>query len=172
MRKRRVLTPALVAAIAAAGSISAAAHSTTSAPACAEVTGPAGYDTHLSPAAGPSGTTVTISGALPVTGEDGTVAGQATEIFAYWNLAFGSGGTEWTSVYTAPVAAVAGSPVQRLATQDVAGLCSYRFEATIPSVPPGAYPIEVLYKWQPGYPDGSGWGEASFAPANFQVTTG
>lgn len=172
MGKRRVLSLALVAAIAAAGSISAAARSTTSPPDCTQVSGPGGYDTQLGPSAGPAGTTVTVSGALPAKAEDDAFAGQTVEVFAYWNLAFGSGGTEWTSVYTSPVAAVAGSPVQRLATQDVAGLCSYRFYVTIPSVPPGTYPIEVLYKWAPGYPDGSGWGEASFAPTEFQVTSG
>jgi hypothetical protein len=172
MRKRRVLTLALVAAVTAAGSISAVAHSTTSAVQCPAVTGPGAYDTQLSPAAGPPGTTVTVSGALPATDEDGRAAGRTTEVYAYWNLAFGAGGTEWTSVYTSPAPAVAGSPVQRLATQGVAEQCSYRFEVTIPSVPPGAYPIEVLYKSQPGYPDGSGWGEASFAPVNFQATTG
>lgn len=170
----KALTLGLVAAVAAAGSISATARSTTTAPACPEVTGPGGYDTHVSPAAGPAGTTVTVSGALPAAGEDGKPSGPTvTELFTYWNLAFGSGGTEWTSVDTSqPVAAVPGSAVQQLATQHVADLCSYRFEVTIPSVPPGTYPIEVLYRWQPGYPDGTGWGEASFAPSAFQVTTG
>lgn len=172
MRTRRVLSLALVAAIAAAGSISAAARSTTSLPDCPQVTGPAGYDTQLRPSAGPAGTTVTVSGALPAGDASGGVSGQTVEVFAYWNLAFGSSGTQWTSVYTSPVAAVAGSPVQRLATQDVAGMCSYRFDVTIPSVPSGTYPIEVLYKWAPGYPDGSGWGEASFSPTEFQVTSG
>ena len=166
---RRVLTLALVAAAVAAGSISAAAHSTTKAQDCPALTGPAAFDTHLSPSSGPAGTPVTVSGALPAQDGDGTVPGQTvTEVFAYWNLDL----DEWTSVYTAPTAAVGGSAVQRLATQDVANLCSYRFEVTIPSVAPGTYPIEVLYRWQPAYPDGSGWGEASFASANFQVTAG
>jgi hypothetical protein len=105
---------------------------------------------------------VTVSGALPVQDEDGTVAGQGvTEVFAYWNLDF----DRWTSVFTS-------TAVRRLGTEDVPELCSYRFEVTIPSVAPGTYPIEVLYRWAPGYPDASGWGEASFAPASFQVTAG
>jgi len=131
------------------------------------------FDTHLGSSSGPAGTTVRVSGTLPVAGEGGTDIGQtATEVFAYWNLAFGSGGTEWTSVFTSPQAAVAGSAVRNLGTQRTAGLCGYRFEVTIPSAPPSSYPIEVLYRWQPGYPDGSGWGEASFLPASFQVTAG
>jgi hypothetical protein len=168
---RRVVAPALVAAVVAAGSISAAAHSTTTSADCPVPTGAGVFDTHLSPSSGPAGTTVTVSGTLPVTGEGGTDIGQTvTEVFGYWNLAFGSGGTEWTSVSTSPQAAVAGSAVQQLGTQDTGNLCGYRFEVTIPSVPSGSYPIEVLYRWQPGYPDGTGWGEASFLPVSLQVT--
>ena len=165
---RRVLTLALVVAVVAAGSISATAHSTTKAPDCPALTGPGVFDTHLSPSSGPAGTTVTVSGALPAQGEDGTAPGPVTEVFAYWNLDL----DEWTSVFTSPVAVVGGSAVQQLGTQDVANLCSYEFEVTIPSVAEGTYPIEVLYRWQPAYPDGSGWGEASFASASFQVTAG
>jgi hypothetical protein len=165
---RRVLALALVASAVAAGSISAAAHSTTKPPDCPAVTGPGTYDTHLAPSSGPAGTTVTVYGALPAPNEDGTVPGQVTEVFAYWNLEL----DEWTSVSTSPVAAVGGSPVQQLATEDVANQCTYRFDVTIPSVAPGTYPIDVLYRWQPAYPDGTGWGEASFASASFQVTAG
>jgi hypothetical protein len=172
MSKRGALSLALVAAVATAGSISAAARSTTAPPDCPQVTGPAGYDTQLAPSAGAAGTTVTVSGALPAGDASGGVSGETVEALAYWNLAFGSDGAEWTSVFSSPVAAVAGSPVQQLATQDVAGPCSYRLDVTIPSVPPGTYPIEVLYRWAPGYPDGSGWGEASFAPTEFRVTDG
>ncbi|HET8751626.1 MAG TPA: hypothetical protein VFM43_03770 [Gaiellaceae bacterium] len=167
MRALRLV--ALVTAAVAAGSISATARSTTAAPVCPALTGPGTYDTHVSPSAGPAGTTVTVSGAVPGLDERGNVAGQtATEVFAYWNLDLDA----WTSVFTSPVAAVGGSAVQLLATQDVAARCSYRTEVTIPSAAPGTYPIEVLYRWQPGYPDGSGWGEASFAPASFRVTAG
>jgi hypothetical protein len=62
--------------------------------------------------------------------------------------------------------------VRQLGTQDTRDLCEYRFEVTVPSVPTGSYPIEVLYRWQPGYSDGSGWGEASFLPVSFRVTAG
>ena len=79
-----------MAAAVAAGSISAAAHSTTKAPDCPALTGLGAFDTHLSPSSGPADTTATVSGALPGHDEDGTIPGQTvTEVFVYWNLDLG-----------------------------------------------------------------------------------
>ena len=131
------------------------------------------YNTGLSPASGPPGSTVTVTGPLPVTSEDGSNVGQtATEVDVYWNLNF----EKWWSVLgnsPSPLPSVAGSPVQLLGTQDVSKLCTYEVQVTIPSVAPGTYPIEVLYQ-APGQeaPSGGGTTFASFAPADFQVTGG
>lgn len=131
------------------------------------------YNTGLSPASGPPGSTVTVSGPLPVTSEDGSNVGQtASQVDVYWNLSF----DKWWSVLgnsPTPVTSVPVSPVKVLGTQDVAKLCTYQVQVKIPSVPPGTYPIEVLYQ-APGHeaPSGGGTTFASFAPANFQVTGG
>ncbi|HKD95739.1 MAG TPA: hypothetical protein VKB43_13620 [Gaiellaceae bacterium] len=131
----------------------------TTAPACPVENA---YETRLSRSAGPPGSTVTVSGALGVVGEDGTYGGQtAKEAHAYWNLDFHKW---WSALGPKPLPAVPGSPVENLAGQDVARRCTYRFWITIPSVRPGSYPIEVLA--------GVGKSQASFAPVSFRVTDG
>jgi hypothetical protein len=195
-RRRRLLALAIAAVVVGAGAAaawvafqgSAAAHgprivrasnvaltvsSTTAVTNCTARYGDGVYNTGLSPASGPPGSTVTVSGPLPVTSEDGSNVGQtATEVDVYWNLNF----DKWWSVLgnaPSPLASVAGSPVKLLGTQDVAKLCTYQVQVKIPSVQPGTYPIEVLYQ-APGHeaPSGGGTTFASFAPANFQVTGG
>jgi hypothetical protein len=161
-RSARLLAVAAAAAVAAAWGGATGTSSTTAAADCPSPTGTGFYDTTLSPASGPSGSTVTVSGALPAGGQD------VTGVLVYWNVDF----DHWGSVFSAPLPAVAGSPVTRLGAEDVAQLCTYNVQVTIPSVAPGTYAIEVLYRWAPAYPDGSGWGMASFAPADFQVTSG
>lgn len=130
--------------------------------ACPRSTGTGYYDTSVSPASGPAGTTVTVTGRLPVASESSEHVGQyATEAVAYWNLDI----DHWPSITSSsPVAAVAGSPVRLVGTENVAGLCAYQVQVTVPPGPPGTYPIDVLY--------GDPRGAASFAPASFQVTSG
>jgi hypothetical protein len=142
------------------------AAATAAPPDCPALTGTGVYDTTLSPSSGPPGTTVTVSGALPVVSENGVDVGQtSTKVDVYWNLDF----DKWWSVLEgSPLASVAGSPVTFLGTQDVAKLCIYQVRVEIPSVPPGTYPIEVLYEG----PDLGGPSGASFAPVDFQVTAG
>jgi hypothetical protein len=157
-RCARLFTTVAALAVAITWGGTAATTSSTAGPDCPALTGTGAYETSLSPSSGPPGSTVTVSGALP----------DSTEVLVYWNLDF----DRWSSLFSSPVPEVAGSRVQRLGTRDVSNLCTYEAQVTIPAVPPGAYPIEVLYKWAPGYPDGSGWGMASFAPTDFQVTEG
>lgn len=118
------------------------------------------YDTTLSRSSGPRGSVVTLSGHLPVTGEDGSYGGQtAQRVEVYWNLDFG----KWFSALTgSPSPSIAGSPVRLLGRQGVAGSCRYEVRARVPAVRPGKYPIEVLY--------GTGKSDASFAPVTFRVT--
>ncbi|MFL5959287.1 MAG: hypothetical protein ACJ75G_03330 [Gaiellaceae bacterium] len=129
-------------------------------PKCHRPTGTGYYDTTVRPSSGPPGSTATVSGRLPVLNESGRDTGQtSTEIVAYWNLDL----DRWPSITRAhPVAAVAHSPVRLLGLQNVAGRFTYRARVTIPSAPPGTYPLEVLY--------GDRQGSASFAPAEFRVT--
>jgi cytoskeletal protein RodZ len=146
---------------------------TTAARSCPVRTGAGAYDTTLNPTSGPPGSTVTVSGPLPVISEDGTNVGQtSTEVDVYWNLNF----DKWWSVLgnsPSPLASVAGSPVKLLGTQDVSKLCTYQVQVTIPPVAPGTYPIEVLNQ-APGHeaPNGGGTTFATFAPTDFQVTGG
>jgi hypothetical protein len=159
--------------IVRASNVALTVPATTAATNCPARYGDGVYDTGLSTTSGPPGSTVTVSGALPVTSEGGSNVGQtATEVDVYWNLNF----DKWWSVLgnsPSPLASVAGSPVQLLGTQDVAKLCTYQVQVRIPSVPAGTYPIEVLYQ-APGSeaPSGGGTAFASFAPTNFQVTGG
>lgn len=135
--------------------------STAAAPACPARSGNGAYATTISPTSGPPGSTVTVSGPLPVIAEDGTYAGQiATRVDAYWNLDFRKW---WTASTSSPLPSVPGSPVRHLGTQHVATLCGYRLRVTIPSYARGRYPIEVLY--------GDRHGSASFAPVDFEVTS-
>jgi cytoskeletal protein RodZ len=135
-------------------------------PDCPARTGSGAYDTTLSPASGPPGSTVTASGSLPVIAQDGADVGQTSnEVDVYWNLDFDNW---WSALGASPSTSVAGSPVKFLGEQDVAKLCTYQVQVEIPPVAPGAYPIEVLYQG----PDQGGPSVASFAPVNFQVVGG
>ena len=132
------------------------------APAFPTRTGAGAYDTTLSPSAGPPGSTVTLSGHLPVIEEDGSYAGQtAARVDAYWNLDFKKW---WTALTSAPLPSVPNSPVRHLGSQDVSHLCTYRVRVTIPSVAPGRYPVDVLF--------GTGKSRAGFAPESFRVRAG
>jgi len=134
---------------------------------CPARTGTGAYDTTLRPSSGMSGSTVAVSGPLPVMRENGTYGGQtSTEVDVYWNLNF----DKWWSVLgnsPSPLASVTGTPVKLLGKQAVATLCTYQLQVEIPAVPPGAYPIEVLYEG----PTRGGPSFASFAPTKFQVTS-
>jgi hypothetical protein len=137
------------------------APSASSAPSvCPARTGAGAYRTTLSPAAGPPGSVVTLSGALGVIEENGVYGGQtASRVDAYWNLAFDEW---WSALGKSPRARVAGEPVLRLGAQSVRKRCRYRLQIRIPPVRAGRYPIEVLVSdWKSG---------SSFAPVEFRVT--
>src|SRR6476661_9557719 len=99
---------------------------------CPARTGTGAYDTTLRPSSGRSGSTVAVSGPLPVTRENGTYGGQtATEVDVYWNLNF----DKWWSVLgnsPSPVASVTGAPVKLLGKQSIATLCTTRFASRSP----------------------------------------
>jgi hypothetical protein len=186
-RRQRALAIALSALLVAAASIAgieasranaakfpsalhfskAAATQSTASPQCSANANLSSYAPTLSSASGVAGSTITVSGPLPVQDEAGTQVGQtADEIIAYWNLDLNN----WESALTAPLtptAAVAGSHVQLLGTQDVASVCNYNFEITIPSgVTPGTYPVQLLLESS----DESGVTTAPMPPVNVRVT--
>jgi len=134
---------------------------------CLARTGAGAYDTTLRPSSGLSGSAVAVFGPLPVIRENGTYGGQtSTEVEVYWNLNF----NKWWSVLgnsPSPLASVTGTPVKLLGKQGVVTLCTYQVHVEIPAVPPGRYPIEVLYQG----PASGGPSFASFAPTKFQVTS-
>lgn len=186
LNRWRLISAGLAAAVVAVGAIAAweAFHASaatapaalhfskattrTTYPRCAARTGTGAYDTTLSSSSGRPGSTVTVSGPLPVVNEAGVDVGQtASEVIVYWNLDF----KDWGSALTAPLspsASVAGTPVQLLGTQDVANLCSYHVQVKIPSAPTGTYPIVVLYEGS----DTTGVSVASFLPVSYRVTGG
>jgi hypothetical protein len=123
----------------------------------------------LSSSSGSPGSTVTVSGPLPVLDESGQLIGQTSnEVIAYWNLDL----NHWTTALTSPLspaAAVAGSAVELLGTQDVAGVCDYSFQVKIPTgAAPGTYPIQLLGESS----DATGVATFPYPPANYQVTVG
>jgi hypothetical protein len=136
-------------------------------PLCAANAHVTSFTPTLSSSSGSPGSTVTVSGPLPVLDESGQLIGQTSnEVIAYWNLDL----NHWTTALTSPMspaAAVAGSAVELLGTQDVAGVCHYSFEVKIPTgAAPGTYPIQLLGESS----DATGVGTAPFPPVNYQVT--
>lgn len=185
-RRQRVVAVTLLALLVAAASIagieasrasaakfpsalhfSKAAAAQTQHPQCAADANLTSFTPTLSSASGSPGSTITVSGPLPVQDEAGTLVGQtANEVIAYWNLDLNHWGTALTSPLS-PTAAVAGYPVQLLGTQDVASVCSYSFQIKIPSsVPPGSYPIQLLSESS----DQTGVTTGPFPPVNVRVT--
>lgn len=134
---------------------------------CPDHNGTGAFVPNLSSSSGSPGSTVTVSGPLPVRDESGAYVGSAaTEVIAYWNLDLDKWGTALTSPLS-PAAAVAGSAVQLLGTQDVTGACNYAFQIKIPAeVSPGTYPIQLLIESS----DETGVTTGPLQPANYRVT--
>jgi hypothetical protein len=129
---------------------------------------PSPFTPALSDSAASAGSTVTASAPLPVLDEAGDYVGPGNpDITAYLNLDF----DHWESVLRSngsPVASVAGTPVDDLGTQHVAGGCNFQMKLMIPSVPTGTYPLVFLYR----YPDQNGGWSGDAIPVQFKVTAG
>jgi hypothetical protein len=137
-------------------------------PQCANNANITDFTPTLSAPSSSAGSTITVSGPLPVLDEAGTPVGQtANEVIAYWNLDLNN----WESALTSPVtpsAAVAGSDVQLLGTANVAAVCNYSFQVQIPeSTAPGTYPIQLLIESS----DETGVTTGPMPPVNVQVTS-
>lgn len=123
-----------------------------------------GYEARVAPAAGPTESEVTISGPVPLYGEDGSYKGPGDAIEFWWNadpnqpetlLSFRSGGPE-------PVPANPEENVVRLGSIDPESHCTFEFQFEVPDASPGDYPIAVLQY--------GGGGGGLYDDAQFQVT--
>ena len=109
---------------------------------------PRSYTPRLSAAKGPAGSVLTLSGRLPLRGEDGRIepAGFPTQIAVWWDLPPG----RWTSVLgrnTAPAAARLLLSVRVPRPMP----CDYRVAVRVPSVAQGSHPVVMILA------GGGGW---------------
>ena len=131
------------------------------------------YEVALSPAAGPAGSTVAVSARIPFLGPGGAYEPNTTTVEVWWNLDFSAW---WSAFSPSPTPAVPGSPVVFLGKEDVTRLCSLQVHVQVPSVPPGTYPIVVLYGSAVGTTASDAparfAGATSYGPVSFDVTSG
>jgi Tol biopolymer transport system component len=107
------------------------------------------------------GSSVTISGPVPIYGENGsfTPYDPGDTVQFWWNL----DPNQWDSAITTggPSPAVPGASVQSLGEKSIVNTCSYELTFTVPDVPVGTYPIIGLYM--------GGDGVASLTPVSIHV---
>jgi len=124
---------------------------------------PATYAPRLLPAHGPAGTRATITGTLPLYGEDGALdASRTTALVGWWNVGF----AHWPDLAGAhpkPVPALPG-PAFRILNVAVPtpNPCTYRLAIRVPEVAAGTYPIDIIVA--------GGRSAGSLAPVRFTVT--
>ncbi len=121
------------------------------------------YAPRVSPTRGPAGTRVTITGTLPLYGEDGRLStSSTTRLVGWWNV----GIAHWAGLVRKPPTIVPARPGPAFRVLDVAvpapNPCTYRIVAQIPRVAAGGYPIDIL--------TAGGNSVASLPPVRFTVT--
>jgi hypothetical protein len=121
------------------------------------------YTPAVSPAHGPAGTRVTVTGTLPLYGEDGTLSTSSTaRLVGWWNV----GIAHWTGLARTPPTILPARPGPAFRIIDVAvpapNPCTYRIVIRVPRVAAGGYPIDIL--------DVGGDGVATLPTATFTVT--
>ena len=124
---------------------------------------PATYAPRLSPTHGPAGTDATITGTLPLYGENGALnASLTTALVGWWNVGF----RHWPELAGARPKAVPAQPGPAFRILDVAvptpNPCTYRLTIHGPEVAAGTYPIDILVS--------GGRSTGSLAPVRFTVT--
>lgn len=126
------------------------------------VVGEGGYQATLAPASGTPGSTVMISGPVPMYRPDGTYdPARELEIEIWWNVA----SNEWDILLPGGDEPSPGGPgpVQVVAEEDVSDMCSFQLEFTVPDVPSGTYNVLVL--------EVGGDGAAVYSETPFEVTS-
>jgi hypothetical protein len=101
---------------------------------------PAGYTPAVSPAHGSAGTRVTVTGTLPLYGEDGTLStSSTTRLVGWWNV----GIAHWTGLVRTPPTIVPARPGPAFRILAVAvpapNPCTYRIVIRVPTVAAGGY---------------------------------
>lgn len=124
---------------------------------------PATYTPRIAPSRGPAGTDATITGTLPLYGENGKLnASVTTALVGWWNVGF----AHWGGLVRTPPNPVPAQPGPAFRILDVAvptpNPCTYRLVIHVPRVAAGTYPIDIIIS--------GGRSAGSLAPVRFTVT--
>lgn len=123
-----------------------------------------GYKIQLSDSSRPSGSSVTVTGSVPVSANDGSYRGPNGEIQFWWN----ADPDHWHNVLPSPTL----DPVPKNPSADVIRLgavelsaCTFAFDFEVPDVPPGEYPLlPISFGWD----DSDSW-SATFHAAHAPI---
>jgi hypothetical protein len=103
------------------------------------------YEPELTPAAGPPGTSVEVSGPIATGGSEGGGWGSpTTRVEAWWNLKPAG----FASALTADPIAAGPGPVESMGSWFADGGCTYTISVRVPDheqVSPGTYPVVLLF---------------------------
>ena len=105
---------------------------------------PGGYAPTITPTAGPAGTTVDLSGRVPMFAEDGAFVKPSGTLQLWWNAL--DEGLAWTALLPGgpdPSPALPGD-VSLVAEIPIPGACTYEASFVVPDVLPGSYPLTLL----------------------------
>jgi streptogramin lyase len=105
---------------------------------------PGVYDPSISPAFGPAGTDVRITGRVPMYSEDGAYVPPSGTLQIWWNVR--GEGIEWETLLPGgddPTPALPGEVV-KVAEILIPDACSYEARFEVPAVPPGSYPLTLI----------------------------
>jgi hypothetical protein len=118
-----------------------------------------GYPPSLVPDSGPSDTSVTVVGAVPMFGNAGQYI-PTERVTIWWNV----DPERWPTVLNSAPVAESPTGVEFLGEGDVSGRCGYELKFQVPDSPAGRYSVIVLHH-------GKDMREAArFPPATFEVT--
>ena len=112
-------------------------------PGCPPVS-PGVYGPTMTPSAGPAGSTVTITGRVPMYGEDGAFQEPTGTLQVWWNVL--DQGDSWLALLPggdSPSPALPGY-VSLVAEIQIPDACTYEATFTVPDVGPGSYPLTLL----------------------------
>jgi hypothetical protein len=110
-----------------------------------------GYRLQVEPLHGPVGSLVTVTGPLPLYGEEGVYVGPPDWVEAWWNLNPDWSESPYFTDGRAAVPLVETVPVNWLGKVDTSGSTCLSLQFQVPDVPPGVYPIVVNYGDDAGF---------------------
>lgn len=137
MRRRRLLGTTLVVILASVPLGAGAWALLASPPDCPPVA-EGGYQLTMAPSAGGPGTEVTLSGPVPLFGEDGTYDGTDDQIDFWWNV----DPDQWDTAMPGSDPAGAGDgSTTFLGSEPLGDSCRFEFVFEVPDYEPGDYPV-------------------------------